>query len=370
LGIVLLLSCSGKEPQVDRIIEDGVEIVLNHKNPYLLGGKPVSFRLEEELRINFLKSEFADLGLAWPAEAHADSKGNIFVLDRYRKSKYFISKFSKSGAFAKSIGRVGQGPGEIQSVVSMGVDSQDNVWVCSPDDKRIVFYNGEGEMVKEKRYPPHWWSVEPLKNGSYLALGSAREKSSAGTGYHVWLYDANFHEVNLLDFYDSSRLLSGEKYVGIPLLTWKAHEDKIYVGNEQRHYEILVYNLDGRLLRKIRKEHKTVPYPKKFKEDVARDQPSYSTLEYCPPFNSFFVDDKDYLFVMTYEKGIESDEYLHDIFNEEGVFVGRASLGISGSLGRALNRMHAIARGGRYYRLRFKGEEDYPEMVVYRMIRN
>ncbi len=370
IGLAFLVSCKGKQPQIDKIIEDGIEVVLNHNEPYVVGGKPASFRLEEELRIDFTKPEFIDLGLAWPAEAHADSKGNIFVLDRDLKSEYLIAKFDQSGAFDKSIGRVGQGPGEIQSISAMGVDSNDNIWACSPDEYRIVFYNGEGEMVKQERYPARWWDLEPLENGNYIGLGSARETSAAGTGYHVWLCDANFNKTKVLDFFDSSRILSGEKRVGIPLLTWKIDKNKIYLGNEQRRYEILVYNLDGRLLRKIRKEYTTIPYPKKFKEEVARNRPGYSTPDSCPPFNSLFVDDGGFLFVMTYENGAKPDEYLHDIFNPEGIFVGRISLGRSGSLGIALNRLHAVARNGRYFRLRFTEDEDYPEMVVYRMIRN
>jgi hypothetical protein len=370
LVIALFVSCRAKHPQVDKIIEDGVEVVLNHHDPYPMSGKPVSFHLEQESRIDFSEKEFIDLGIAWPTKAKVDSEGNIFVLEQYQKSEYFISKFNKSGRFVKSIGRVGQGPGEVQSVVSMGIDSKDNIWACSPNDKRIIFYSGEGDMTKEVRYPAQFWAIEPLENGGYLAQGSAREKSSAGTGYHLWLYDANFHGVKTLDFYDTSSLLSGSKKVGVPLFIWKAQNDKIYIGNEHRGYEILVYNLDGQLLQKIRKEYYAIPYPKEFKEEVARSRPGYSTPDDCPPFNSFFIDENGYLFVMTYEKGTEPDEYWHDIFSNEGIFVGRASFGISGSLSWNLNPMNAVARGSRYYRLRFKEEDAYPEMIVYRMIQN
>lgn len=370
LGLGFLIYCGGKQPQVDKKIEDGVEVVLNHHDPYLISGKPVSFRLEEELRIDFAKKKLIDLGIAWPQEAHADSKGNIYILDRYRKSNYLISEFDKFGTFAKSIARVGQGPGEIQSCAAMGVDAEDHIWACSPNEKKIVFYDNEGEMINEKRYPAQWWALEPLENDNYIGMGSVKETSSAGTGYHVWLLDSGFNRVKLLDFYNTSHLLSGERRVGTPLVTWKAHGNMIYLGNEQRGYEVLVYGLDGRLIRKIRKDYIAIPYPEKFKEEVARARPGYTTPESCPPYNSFFIDDNGFLFVMTYEIGTKSDEYLHDAFNPDGIFVGRISLGCSGSLGWALNQMQAIARGGRYYRLRFSEDEGYAEMVVYAMIRN
>jgi hypothetical protein len=38
LGIGFLASCVGREPQVDKVIEDGVEVVLNHLEPYKIKG--------------------------------------------------------------------------------------------------------------------------------------------------------------------------------------------------------------------------------------------------------------------------------------------------------------------------------------------
>ncbi len=52
VGIFLLLSCGGKQPQIDRIYEDGVEVVLNHVEPYLLPGVPSALKLEEDFSID------------------------------------------------------------------------------------------------------------------------------------------------------------------------------------------------------------------------------------------------------------------------------------------------------------------------------
>lgn len=101
---------------------------------------------------------------------------------------------------------------------------------------------------------------------------------------------------------------------------------------------------------------------------MAKRRPGLYSPEYTPPHNSFFIDDDDFLFVMTYEKGNGFDEYVYDIFNEKGIFIGRASLGLSGFLGRALNRSNAVIRNNRYYRIRFK-EDDYVELIVYKVLK-
>ena len=34
IGIALLVSCRAAQPHVDKVIEDGIEVVLNHVEPY------------------------------------------------------------------------------------------------------------------------------------------------------------------------------------------------------------------------------------------------------------------------------------------------------------------------------------------------
>ena len=40
IAISFLVSCSDKQPKVDRVFQDGVEIVLNHVEPYRVPGEP------------------------------------------------------------------------------------------------------------------------------------------------------------------------------------------------------------------------------------------------------------------------------------------------------------------------------------------
>jgi hypothetical protein len=147
---------------------------------------------------------------------------------------------------------------------------------------------------------------------------------------------------------------------------------KIYVGNEKRGYEIWEYDSNGNLQRKIRKKYTPAEYPEEFKkqtEILAERQPALNlyAAEYTPPFNSFFIDDDGRLFVMTYEQREDKQEFIHDIFNSDGIFIARKSIGISSILGRALNHLRATAKNNRYYRLRYK-ENGFVELVVYKMV--
>jgi hypothetical protein len=157
------------------------------------------------------------------------------------------------------------------------------------------------------------------------------------------------------------------------LFFWRITKDKIYIGNEQRGYEILVFNLDGKLLRKIRKEYKPLFLPENLRKEAEaslsnnpnRKQWFYVPKE-IPPFNTFFIDDEEKLYVMTYEKGFNEGEYIHDVFNSDGIYVSRINLKNYGKLEWALEPLLAVAKNNRLYCLQEK-ESGYKELVVYKM---
>jgi len=371
-GLIVIISCRTQQPRIDKIYEDGVEVVLNHLEPYTLKGGPVHLRLENDITIDLEKEEYSGLGLKMPDFVEADSKGNIFIVEQYRVSEYFIYKFDSKGKFLKKVGKKGQGPGEIQGVRTLLVDKQDRLRIFDGSALKIADFDGEGNLLKETRIPHGLTFVYPLANGNYLAMRYPKDKSET-YGMYLDLYDPDFKEIKLLDAFDMSDLTPGKKNHGLIVpFYWRVSGERIYVGNGQRGYEILVFDLEGKLLRKIRKEYKPVEYPEEFRKQTERiiaanPGANLYVIKNIPPFNSFFIDDGGRLFVMTYEQGENEDEFIHDIFNPDGVFVGRMSLGKYGILGRALNHLSMTAANGRLYRLMFK-ENGYPAVIVYRAI--
>ena len=152
----------------------------------------------------------------------------------------------------------------------------------------------------------------------------------------------------------------------------KAFEDRIYVVNSERGYEILIYDTEGKLLQKIRKEYNPVPVTQSYKTEYVKlheeFMPEYAKKIYFPtnwhPFHSFFLDESGNLFVMTYEPGNNTGEFIYDVFNEDGIFFHRTSLNI---LHRNYGRLYGKAKGGRLYCLQEK-DSGFTELVVYEMI--
>jgi hypothetical protein len=371
LGLVLLLAGCSKPAQIDKTKEGGVEVVLNHLEPYALKGARARLRLEPEVTIDLEKEEYAGLGLKMPEFADADSKGNIYLVEKFDGAEYFVNKFNSSGKLVGRFGKKGQGPGEIQSAQYFFIGPDDRIFIFDVNALKLLEFNIHGTPVKETKVRHDLWDVTPLLTGGYLARRGYLHESGRW-GMTVSLYDSDFNEVKALDSYEMSDLGPGKRTPGIIIpFYWRVRGDRIYMGKGFKDYEIKVFDLQGNLLRKIRKEFRPEAYPDEFKKQTetmikARATSDLYVLTDMPPFNSFFIDDDGRIFVMTYEPGEGKDEYIHDIFSADGVFIGRASLGKYGTIGRSLNHVQTTAANGRFFRLRFK-ENGYPEVIVYRM---
>jgi hypothetical protein len=63
------------------VTEDGIEVILNHLEPYS-SGEIKALSLEEILTIDTEKDETAEMGLTDISHLDADSEGNIFIANQ------------------------------------------------------------------------------------------------------------------------------------------------------------------------------------------------------------------------------------------------------------------------------------------------
>jgi hypothetical protein len=84
--------------------------------------------------------------------------------------------------------------------------------------------------------------------------------------------------------------------------------------------------------------------------------------EFHPPFQSLAAGDDGKLLVPTFEEGINPGEFMFDIFNKNGVFIGRKSLNIWIWEGHLWARMKA----NKLYSL-IEKDNGYKALYVYNM---
>ena len=95
LAVILSLSihCGPNQEKVEKVVEDGVEVVINHLEPYRIKGQPEALLLEKEFSIDTEDDSISGLGLTDIMAINVDPNGNIYLWNSYMTKENLVFKF-------------------------------------------------------------------------------------------------------------------------------------------------------------------------------------------------------------------------------------------------------------------------------------
>ena len=91
----------------------------------------------------------------------------------------------------------------------------------------------------------------------------------------------------------------------------------------------MVFNPEGKLIKKIVKEHTPLKITEKEREESPGDSLpllKYALSDFYTAFYRFSLDDEARIIVQTWEKTEDRERYYFDVFDPEGKYVARISL--------------------------------------------
>jgi hypothetical protein len=203
LILLLFCFCAPNSEKVKKVIEDGVEVVLNHVEPYKIRGEPTTFALEEEFIIDTEKDEIAELGLTdIMVSFDVDTRGNIYLAS-HKNDESLIFQFDKDGNSIRSFARKGQGPGELRARIPgslyLTVDHWGNI-AASDFGNKLSIFGSRGDLIKETRIDSEMICAIPLENGNYLSYRRVLDPRSEFLNQNpLTLYNGDFEEIKELD---------------------------------------------------------------------------------------------------------------------------------------------------------------------------
>jgi hypothetical protein len=277
-----------------------------------------------------------------------DKDGGLFIMMR-QSPDHFIYRFDSSGRFLASFGRKGQGPGEFDWGGTILFVDRGLLLAKDMSVEKCFIFTRNGELIdtiyNDKNIDP----VQPLENGELLVRWREPDperpvyRESIGLSRDM----RNRREVYRTETDDPLRAPRYRPRSGMIQAT--ASNRHIFIGDPREGYLIRVFDLSGKLLRKISKAAKLIPFPDEeksmIKKVLGRTERGRELLSrtdfpaHRPPFRYLFADEQDRLFVMTGEPG-KGRSYRYDIFSREGEFIGNLFL----------DNIHVVySQGEKYY---------------------
>jgi hypothetical protein len=322
LLLLVLVSCQNRESWKGSIeTRDGVSIIKNPKDPM---STKMPALLEEELALGGPGSDEAAT-LSRPFRLLVDDGGNIYVLDIQAAN---IKKYGADGHLVMTIGRPGQGPGELQGPLSIQLTRGKELVVDCVMSSRLVYFSLEGAFLRDTHLTkiPRALVLEdglgdfvcgfPESDqtfGEVLAkFGSNQEKL-----FRIAEVDPHYSEIY---------------FPFAPGIIFSVTTENQIVWAVTDRYEIMFTDPQGKLLKRISRDYVPVEVTEAEKQDLIKrqgppDQGARIPAVY-PPLQSEYptFDEAGRIFIKTYERAADGVSFFFDAFDAAGRYVAQIPL--------------------------------------------
>jgi hypothetical protein len=307
--------------------ENGVIVVRNPAKPML--GEDACF-VEEDLSIGSPGS-LGEHALSEIMDVAVDKEENIYVLD---SKEARIQVFNKAGRYLRTIGRKGQGPGEMQFPRNISITARNEILVNDRGARFLHFFALGGEHQRSISLARTQSFSRPLVDSQNNIVARVGTFMPDRLSFVVAKFDPNLKQLFPFFSYDwDDRPNIYDVFP--PDCFWAVGRDDNIIWGYSDKYELNILNKDGRLVRRIIRDYAPVKTTDDEKKDwikfafgnegvpfeVKVKWPSYHNA-----FRSFIVDDSGRIIVETYEKAVDERGVYYDVFDSEGRYLTRLVL--------------------------------------------
>jgi len=335
--------------------------------------------LVEDLMIGE-RGEDPDFLFFWPQAVAVDGAGRMYVSDTGNTR---VQVFGANGEFLRTLGREGQGPGELQGPFGIAMTG-DRVIVNDVGNERLSIWDLNGVHFGDIRVPGR---LEPAIFGTHAGsiVGAMnRRRDDRAPVFDVAMFSAEGTETiryaRLPRRRDFLILLGGGFDVAIPRMTGvpsyaAAPSGNVYatVGEE---YQVVAFDPAGSPLWALRTNRQRQAFDEEHKnivlEGLRSEAPGIGTMQaewpdFLPSIGRLAVDGHGHLYVFSYvfrdpglvEVHSREEEVLVEVYSREGerLFAGMM---VDGGW--------SAARGDFVYSLRRNEQTEEQELVRYRLV--
>jgi hypothetical protein len=327
LGALLSGPAASQSFKVEQ--KDGLTVVRNGSKPAAIPGAPKGIRLVHELTIGS-ENDTDETMIFSIRSVQVGAGGEIFVLDDKIDQ---VKVYGPDGRHLRTIGKKGQGPGELQSPSRMTLNADGNLCFLDLGNNRVSIYSPDGTFLKETPLTG-WRPVRFLPDSRGFGYGDFLD-FQGGIKDVLLKFDPKLDKVatiTTLVIVDNP----SEKMVPMEMfrLVYQVDREDRIVWASTGAYELNVVDAGGQPVKRILREYEKKSFSRadrdqRIKESFDGQAPPPGVVPVFSPHKPvlyyFVFDDEGRCYVRTYEKD-DQGRFFYDVFDGEGRFFARLSL--------------------------------------------
>jgi len=351
IGLLLVIGCSS--PDSDPMSADscvgivdtlstGEIMIHNCKEP--LWSSEQKWTVTEEIRLGTGLDENS-IFFASIRSIDVDHHGYLYVLDSSTQEVYV---FDQDGAYVRTVGSRGSGPGQFENAAAVDVSESGEIWVMEMQLGKLTILDSEGNYLRTERVNTTGWDFWSYPGGfdelgRYNAMLLSYDYQEEETNLVLGRFDQSFAPIDTIAIPSSPSEIErfthsseGSTFsASIPFqgsFIWEFSQSGSFWTLLTDKYQLTEMTAGGQPLRRVTKEFEKIPVTDAdMDEAVERLQwfiDEGGTIDYAkiprekPSVGRFFSDDEGNLWIFRAETSPEKTTTLFDIFNSDGYFLG------------------------------------------------
>jgi hypothetical protein len=326
IPVFLIWACTGSKEGWQGTIEevDGAVVVHNPKAPIHPG---LILELKEDLRIGeaegaeeYMFTNIRDLAV--------DDDGNIYAADY---EDVCIKVYDGSGVFLRRISQKGQGPGELGRPYGVQITDNAEVMVHDGANRRVHYFSRHGDFLRDVDFGK-LWHLTCRSDGREFYYAMVMLRGEDFSGFKLMQLDSELNEKRTFFEWPMPYEPNLPYRIYPPGLSFGILPDGSLVLGWSETYELKIHNPDGSLRTHILRDYDLVPMTAADKDRI-KQQIAESPNELMPQrepvfpdrypaYQDFLPDDQGRIIVQTYEKGDNDTDYIFEVFDPEGKYLG------------------------------------------------
>jgi hypothetical protein len=262
-----------------------------------------------------------------------DDDENIYVLDFI---EFHIKVFDKYGEYKTTIGKKGQGPGEIQRPVNLVITPEKEILINDRGARFFHYFKLNGEYLRSVRQTKLISLIRPkVDSQNNIVARIIVEDKEGAWSFVLGKFDFDLKKMFTIFTYEYELSPQTIHYFMADCF-WEIFDDDSIIWGFSDKYEFEVLDKTGRTVRRIIKDYIPVEITKEEKEKHIKDSYgekgippglSVSWDRYHNAYRFMTIDDSGKIYVQTYEKTPDEGGYYYDVFDSEGKYIAKISLG-------------------------------------------